>query len=98
MNKLKGLLVLVFLVAIAACSSDSPVDETSKNILVNNIVINGSNIEDGASKQLALVVLPNNATDRTVTWSVSDASIASISSTGLLSPIINGSVKVTVTA
>jgi len=98
MNKLKGILALVFLMVIAACSSDNPAEENSKNILVNNVIINGSNIEDGASKQLAAVVLPNNATDRTVTWSVSDASIASISSTGLLSPLVNGSVKITVTA
>lgn len=98
MNKLNKVMLFVFSVVLLACSSDSPVDENPKNILVNTIVINGSNIEDGTAKQLTVVVLPNNATDRSVTWRVSDASIASISSTGLLAPTLNGSVKVIVTA
>ncbi|MFG6685833.1 pectate lyase [Mariniflexile sp. HNIBRBA6329] len=98
MKKVKGLLVFIFLVSLFGCSSDSPEEETSKNILVNNVIINGSNITDGKAKQLAVVVLPNNATDRTVTWSVSNESVAVISTSGLLTPMDNGTVTVTATA
>src|SRR5690606_31792060 len=65
---------------------------------VSTIVINGSNITNGEAKELTAAVLPNNATDRSVTWSVSDENIAIISSTGVLTPLDNGSVQVTATA
>ena len=98
MNTLKCLKVFVGLIFLIGCSSDSPVEETSNSIIIKTIIINGSNIEDGTAKQLSLVILPNNATNKTVTWSVSDETIASISSTGLLTPIDNGTVTVTVLA
>ncbi|MEN3323202.1 pectate lyase [Mariniflexile soesokkakense] len=98
MKKIKGLMVFIFLVGFLGCSSDSPVEENSKNILVSSVVINGSNIVDGKAKQLGSAVLPNNATDRTLTWSVSNESIAVISSSGLLTPMDNGTVTVTATA
>ncbi|MFD0990118.1 Ig-like domain-containing protein [Mariniflexile jejuense] len=98
MKKLKALLSFVFLVGLIGCSGDSPVQENSKTILINNVIINGSNISDGKAKQLAVVVLPNNATDKTVTWSVSNESVAVISTSGLLTPMDNGTVTVTATA
>lgn len=98
MNYLKGFLAFIFLVVLSACSSDGPVEENSKIIKVVNIILNGSNITDGTTKQLTVVVLPSNATDRTVSWSVSDVSVATISSSGLLSAVANGSLVVKATA
>ena len=98
MKKIKGLVVFVFLLGLFGCSSDDPADETSKSILVSNVVVNSSNITDGNAKQLTVAVIPSNATDRTVTWSVSDESVAVISSSGLLTPMKNGTVTVTATA
>ncbi|WP_370479121.1 pectate lyase [Tamlana flava] len=95
MKKLKGLLIFTIgLVVLTACSSDSDVVEGTGDVKVKTIVINGSDINNGAPKQLTVAVLPNNATDRTVTWSVSDETVASISNTGLLTPLENGTLKV----
>jgi len=96
-NNLKYLTVFVAFI-IASCSSDSAMEDELQDILVKTIVINGSNITDGVSKQLSVAVLPSNATNREVTWSVSDESIALISETGLLTPVDNGTVTVTVEA
>ena len=83
---------------LISCSSDSPANEENKDILVKTIVINGSDINDGTAKQLTAVILPSNATNKTLVWSVSDASIATISSTGVLTPLANGTIKVTAEA
>jgi len=99
MKKLwKPIEFLFGLILLLGCSGDSVVDEMNNTILVNSIIINGSNITDGKPKQLSVVVLPNNATNRAVTWGVSNESVALISNTGLLNPIENGTVKVTASA
>jgi len=52
----------------------------------------------GGTLQMLTTVTPTNATDKTVTWTVSDTTIASISSIGLLTAKKAGSVTVTATA
>lgn len=99
MRKLKRLLVLSLgIFALNACSSDSDAVDENKTILVTSVIINGSDITDGQAKQFTTVVLPNNATNRTVTWSVSDESIALISDKGILTPLDNGTVQISATA
>ena len=48
--------------------------------------------------QMSAVITPTTATDKTVTWTVSDSTIASVSNTGLLFAKKIGSVTVTATA
>ncbi len=67
-------------------------------VLIESITIQGNDIKDGSSQQLSVEVLPANADNKNVTWSVSDENIAEISQTGLLTPIDNGTVTVTATA
>ncbi|APZ45418.1 hypothetical protein BW723_03470 [Polaribacter reichenbachii] len=64
-------------------------------ILVESITINATNIIDGSSQQLSINIIPNNATNQSVAWSVSDTNIAEISSDGLLIPKTNGTIKIT---
>ena len=55
--------------------------------LIASITINGNTTEPltvGDTLQLSATVLPDNATDKSVTWSSSNASVATISSTGLV--------------
>ncbi len=66
-------------------------------ILVETITINASDITNGSSQQLSIIMTPNNASNKTVTWAVSDASIAEISSDGMLTPKANGTLKITAT-
>jgi uncharacterized protein YjdB len=73
-------------------------------ILVNSITVQGqggttSITTQGGSLQMEATVLPANADDNTVTWSVSPGTgSGSISASGLLTAITNGTVTVTATA
>lgn len=94
MNKLKIVIAFVGFLFLSACSSDKALTDDQ----VKSIAIISSNITDGTQKQLSVTVLPSSATNKTVTWTVSDATVAAISETGLLTPLKNGSVTVTATA
>lgn len=73
------------------------------NYVVSSIAVQGQGgatmiSVDGGTLQMEAVVMPTFAADTTVTWSVDDATVASISTTGLLTPAGNGSVWVKATA
>ncbi len=68
------------------------------NVPVSEITISGNAITDGGTSQLTATVLPENASNKELTWSVSDETIASISEDGLLTAHANGQVTVTATA
>jgi len=71
---------------------------SSPFINVTGITVSGANITtDSGTSQMTATVSPANASVAAVTWSVNDASTATISATGLLSPLKNGTVTVTAT-
>ena len=95
MNKLKIIIAFVGFLFLSACSSDKDaVDTQVKSIAINNATA----ITDGLAKQLSTTILPSTVANKAVTWTVSDATIAVISETGVLTPIKNGTVTVTATA
>jgi PelA/Pel-15E family pectate lyase len=95
MNHIKKLTLFVGILFLSACSSDKSIaDDQVKSIAI----INATSISDGLAKQLSVTVLPSSATNKAVTWTVSDATVAAISETGLLTPLKNGTVIVTATA
>lgn len=65
---------------------------------VTTISVTGNNISVGQTTQLIATVMPANATNKNVSWSVSDELVATISSTGLLTAKNLGTVIVTATA
>jgi len=68
---------------------------------VTNVVITESevNLKLGETKQLTAVVYPSDATDKTVVWKSSDASIVSVSSDGMAKALkVGGPVRITATA
>lgn len=79
---------------IAACST--PASEGT--VLVSAIQVVGSDITNGKVTQLDVVVLPSNAKNKGVAWSVNNPSVATINSAGLLTAVSNGQVTVTATA
>lgn len=89
--------VLLCLVYLMGCSSDDVVEDITKEILIESMSIYGGNITNGGSSQLTVGVIPNNATNKTVTWSVSDIGIATVSETGLLMAVENGTTMVKAT-
>lgn len=71
---------------------------TGPPVPVASLTIEGENIIDGGSSQLSVAILPANASNKSVTWSVSDENIATISTSGLLKAVKNGNVTVTANA
>ncbi|MEP4533093.1 MAG: Ig-like domain-containing protein [Cyclobacteriaceae bacterium] len=96
MNKMRGVVAIMTMVVIVltmGCGEDE-----AGNILVQKIAIHGLFINDGGSSQMTAVITPTNASNQEVIWTVSDESIATISTAGLLTAIENGTVIVTATA
>ena len=76
-------------------------DTTTPNVLVTSITVSssGSAITTyGGTMQMSANVLPANASNKAVTWSISSGSAARVNSSGLLTAINNGSVTVRATA
>lgn len=90
--------ILLCLVYLMGCSSDNVIEDVKKDVLVESISIYGGFITDGGSSQLTVGVVPNKATNKLVTWSVSNTEIATVSDSGLLTAVQNGNVIVKATA
>lgn len=70
---------------------------TIKPKLAERIEITGNSRIDKATKFIA-TVYPDYTTDKSVTWSVDNTSVATISADRILTPVTNGRVTVTATA
>jgi len=73
---------------------------SADNVEVDEIILTGGTItDDNGTLQIAAQILPENATNKKIKWSVATAEgstgRATISDTGLLSAILNGIVTVT---
>lgn len=77
---------------------------SNQKISITSIALNGTDNrvtinQSGGTLQINAIILPNDATNKTVTWSIAEgSSFATISSTGLLTAQKNGTVKVRATA
>jgi len=73
--------------------------KTVESVDPTGITVTGdSTLAVGASTALTATVAPTNATDKTVAWSTSDASIATVTSAGVVTGINNGTVTITATS
>ena len=96
------------LMAFYACDKtdnglDNPPDEPQpKTVEVTKITITPPSSVDltagGGTMALAVAVEPANATDKTVTWSSSDNTIATVSATGVITGLKEGTVIITATS
>ncbi len=78
---------------VARCTITVPVEV--KGISLNNTSMT---LKYGTTATLTPVFTPTNATIKTVTWSSSDTSVVTVSSTGVLNPIADGTATITVTS
>lgn len=69
-------------------------------VSVTSIAVTGSKKEiyGGESLQLSATVSPSNATNKSVTWTTSNSSVATVSTSGLVKAVKAGSVIITATA
>ena len=93
-------------VAITASSKDGSeitgshaVTVTEEPILVTGMTISGATMVGvDQTTQLSATVTPSDASDKTVTWSSTNASIATIDATGLVTGVAVGDVTISATA
>ena len=73
-------------------------DDTD-NVIVTGVTLSltSLNLQVGQTQQLTETVLPSNATNKAVTWSSSNPSVANISSSGLVTADTEGTTTITVT-
>lgn len=81
-------------------SATCEVTVTNAVIAVTEVKLNKSTISltTGAKETLVSTVLPNNATDKSVTWKSSNEAVATVSSTGEVSAISVGNATITATS
>lgn len=93
MKKRYFALVLLGCLALSACDfSISKIGVTVVDLIQSEVTLDISE-----SETLTARVMPENATDKTVVWSIDDSDIASISSTGLVTGLSIGETVATVT-
>ncbi len=63
-----------------------------------NLVSRVSLLPNGGTQQMAVTIVPENATNKNITWSSSDTSVATISATGFLTTSNIGNSTITITA
>jgi FOG: Glucan-binding domain (YG repeat) len=83
-------------ITISGQTTTTPVTD----VKVTGININGSNSisSKGGTSQLTATVTPTNASNQAVTWTLSDTSIATVDSNGLVTAKADGSVTITATS
>jgi hypothetical protein len=69
-----------------------PIDPESVTVTPSTLTL-----EKGDNGQLTATVLPTNATNKTVTWSTSNASVATVSTTGVVTAVSEGTATITAT-
>jgi len=70
-----------------------------QTVLATAITLSQTTVEvtAGETLQLTATVLPENATDRTVTWTSSDPAVATVDATGLVTAVAAGTATITAT-
>ena len=72
---------------------------TSENISVESVEVSPSSktLEIGAKQQLTATIKPDNATNKNVTWSSSNPSVATVDANGLVTAVAVGTANITAT-
>ena len=93
MNRLT-IFLLITLPLLFACT------QKEQEVRVESVSINQSSVEleIGKTLQLNATVSPSTATRKEITWSSSKSSVASVSSSGLVTAVSEGTTKITATA
>ena len=90
----KLLLLALFGLLIASCEPKDPKEET---FAVTSVSLSQATAEmiPGETAQLIATVLPANATDKSVNWASSKQSVATVSNSGLVTALAEGSTTIT---
>ena len=83
---------------VKATEPDNPADPSAE-VKVTGVTIDKptASVRVGEKVQLTAIVAPSDATNKNVTWSSSDTSIATVSTSGLVTGVKKGQANITVT-
>jgi hypothetical protein len=100
--KVLGVIALVAVIGfgLVSCGGDDDDDGGGKTVYVTGVTLDKTTITlttTGATEQLTATVVPNNATNKAVTWSSSDTLKATVSTSGLVTAVATGTATITVT-
>jgi len=86
--------------SVGGKSATCTVTVSSNVVPVASVTLNKTelSLEEGESETLTATVLPENATDKTVSWSSGDATIATVDQNGKVTAVKEGSTTVTAKA
>jgi uncharacterized protein YjdB len=75
------------------------IEGSSSTVAVTGVSVSPTSLslEEGQTGSLSATVSPSNATDKSITWTSSDQSVATVGASGLVTGIAAGSVVITVT-
>lgn len=81
-------------------TAECKVTVSKKVIIVTSVELNKSTLElkKGESEILSATVTPDDATDKTITWSTSEASVASVDQNGKVTALKSGTATITAKA
>ena len=84
---------------IAAVATSCGGDKPTPVIHVESVTLNESSVvlDTGETKALIETVLPENATDKSVTWTSSDTNVATVDANGTINAVGVGNAAITVT-
>lgn len=104
-KKFYTLAFAVFATVAVACSDDNKENEpdvppTPQPVEVESVEVNPSelNLRVGESATIEATVLPADADDATVVWTISAPEVASVSAEGVVTALIAGEAEITATA
>ena len=97
MNRLTKLLLLFILPLLFACTQKEP---EVQEVRVESVTLSQSSVEleIGTTLQLNATVSPSTASRKDITWSSSKSSVASVSSSGLVTAVSEGTTTITASA
>ena len=98
-GKAAGSAIITVTTVDGAKTATCAVTVTSTNVSVTGVTVNPTTalIAVNATSQLTATVAPSNATNTSVTWSTSNSTVATVSSTGLVTGKVVGTATITVT-
>ena len=78
-----------------------PATPTPAPVKVSNVTVNPATVKltsKGQNTQLSVSVLPSNAENKSIVWSTSNASVATVDNNGVITAVANGNATITAAA